>query len=242
MVAKRNLVEIKRRDKRGRVVGLDYALDEPMSVLRPEKRAPMLWANHPLGRSFVQKLLRGFYDKGDVQMLAMLTTVFAMETLAYSENDVSKEVHSGVVTIRFKNREKFDAGRQTHNIKAGLLDFKERGAHSRWRQSYADQLHAWGLPFARLEILQLNTTASSLSADGQGSTLSFERRSSRETAVPAQCEVCWELVHGYCLYCAECEHACHPGCAEGLFDGQDLGSRACLLGCGCECDENASPV
>ncbi|KAJ9623580.1 hypothetical protein H2203_005842 [Taxawa tesnikishii (nom. ined.)] len=73
VLAKRALVSIKRKDS-----GLDLSFDEPEAVSKPQLTARVKWGNHPLASAWlIRSLFQHCEQRGDVQMLAMLSCVFA---------------------------------------------------------------------------------------------------------------------------------------------------------------------
>lgn len=73
VLAKRALVSIRRSDS-----GVDLSFDEPESVSNPLCKGLVKWGNHPVGNTWlVRSLFEHFEKRADVQMLAMLSCVFA---------------------------------------------------------------------------------------------------------------------------------------------------------------------
>lgn len=73
VLAQRALVQIKRKDS-----GLDLSFDEPDSVSNPQKLAHVRWGNHPFANPWLVQALFDHFEKiADVQMLAMLSCIFA---------------------------------------------------------------------------------------------------------------------------------------------------------------------
>ena len=229
IVARRNLVEIKRHDGRGNATGLDFAYDDPKNVAFPSQRAPIYWANHPFGRTFIKNMLRNFMIQGDIQMLAMLTTVFTIASPCYMEEYKHRGTRSGLVKIKFKRLANLTS------MSLATLDDKDFHVHCQWRLNYADQLNAWGLPIARLEILQTNNIYHKREGVMLEHFPSLMSVSGRRTNEIAACSVCWEIIRGQCIICSECEHAYHPACKESYLLGHAGKHTPCAAGCGCCC-------
>lgn len=235
VVAKRNLVEIKRRDGHGNPIGVDYAFDEPTSVTKPLMWAPVEWQNHPFGQKLVKKMLHTFECQGDVQMLAMLTYVFSMKGPSYKQQDTSAQITSGAVRIRFKSKNSCGGDKVATDSKgASLLDHHDHLRHCAWRQNYADQLYAWGMTFARLEILQANGNNTKTRAVDEEAKIELVPAKDVEKGPLATCTICWEIIQGLCVTCPGCAHSTHPGCSEVWAQEQGL-TTPCASGCGCVC-------
>ena len=230
VVARRNLVEIKRRDGQGNPIGIDYAFDEPVRVTKPIVQAPVDWLSHPFGNDLVAKLLDIFKETRDIQMLAMLTTVFAMASPRFDLHRNPDELQSGRVRLKFKNKERYSTARR----KRSLLSPHDFEYHCAWRQCYADQLYAWGMPFARLEILQPNGAQKETSAMIRTIRSTFKPENDTEDSIPAICTICLETVQGICATCSECAHATHPDCLE-MWIGDEQSDSQCPAGCTCSC-------
>lgn len=73
VLARRSVVRIRRKDS-----GLDVTFDEPESVAKPQLTGRVKWGRHPLAHTWLIPELFKHYEKmADVQMLAMLSCVFA---------------------------------------------------------------------------------------------------------------------------------------------------------------------
>lgn len=73
VLAQRALVQIKRKDS-----GLDLFFDEPEAVSNPKQSGHVKWGNHPFSMSWLVQALFDYFERiADVQMLAMLSCVFA---------------------------------------------------------------------------------------------------------------------------------------------------------------------
>ena len=72
VLARRALVRIKRKDS-----GLDLAFDESESVTNPPLNARVKWGHHPIVTWLIPALFDHFERLADVQMLAMLSCIFA---------------------------------------------------------------------------------------------------------------------------------------------------------------------
>ena len=85
VLAQRALVRINRIDS-----GLDLSFDEPNGILDPHERSLVKWGNHPFsGNWLVQRLFDHFEKIADVQMLAMLSCVFAQSSVERSADQIS---------------------------------------------------------------------------------------------------------------------------------------------------------
>ena len=235
LAARRNLVEIKRRDGRGNAIGVDYAFDEAVDVISPSSRAPVQWDNHPFGRKLLKKILSAFERKHDVQMLAMLTCVLAKETLKYNNHIYTDQSTSSAVRIKYKNRERFGLSDTPYKQPLTLLDPADAHRHDAWRANYANQLYAWNLPFARLEMLQASASSKNATRSGEDNVTQSEilMRSGGDSI--ATCTLCWERVLGFSIACPACMHQIHPACLEAWAAAQGEEGVLCAAGCGCTC-------
>ena len=79
LVAKRTLVQIKRKDGSWLPDGdYDLSFDEPDSVVRPSHISRVKWGSHPFGGAWlIPKLFEYFEAQSDLLMLGMLATVLA---------------------------------------------------------------------------------------------------------------------------------------------------------------------
>ena len=235
VVAKRNLVEIKRRDGRGNAIGVDYAFDEPLHVIKPLVWAPVQWDSHPFGQQFVKKMLQTFESLRDAQMLAMLTYVFALETPKYKQHDTPKMIESGSVRIKLKGKQHSRASNADTVGTVPILDPKDFDQHCAWRQNYADQLYAWGMTFARLEMLQHNGTKTKMTTADRETKVGLLPVGEVEEGPVARCMICWEVIQGLCVTCPDCTHSTHLACSEAWAQEQSS-DLPCTAGCGCVCE------
>ncbi|EOA91015.1 hypothetical protein ACJQWK_11422 [Exserohilum turcicum] len=72
VLARRALVKIKRKDS-----GLDLAFDEADNVANPTLKARVKWGHHSIVARLIPSLFNHFEHLADVQMLAMLSCIFA---------------------------------------------------------------------------------------------------------------------------------------------------------------------
>jgi hypothetical protein len=73
VLARRMLIPFQRNDS-----GLDLSFDEPEAVLHPQETALIKWGTHPFAGSWlIEKLFTYFEDLADIQMLGMLSCIFA---------------------------------------------------------------------------------------------------------------------------------------------------------------------
>ncbi|KAL9083847.1 MAG: hypothetical protein Q9159_005523 [Coniocarpon cinnabarinum] len=239
--AKRNLVEIKRRDRRGKIVGTDTAFDEPREVTEPSRRAPVVWVHHPFGRALARKLLRLYQERGDVQMLAMLVTVFALHCPEHTTVEQRQEVEAGRAKVKFKNLDKFGTSRIGRSHRTLLYGIMDPNAIALWRQNYAEQLYAWGLHLERSEMLRAVTSLPSAAANEELSTVSVDLTVSRARGAKPICSICYELVQGYCTSRSSCGQTCHATCMEAMAQTEPRRDIAYAMGCNCDCTDDDVP-
>jgi len=73
VLARRLLIPSQRNDS-----GLDLSFDEPEAVLRPQETALIKWGTHPFAGSWLIDTLFAYFENlADVQMLGMLSCIFA---------------------------------------------------------------------------------------------------------------------------------------------------------------------
>ncbi|KAL9054072.1 MAG: hypothetical protein Q9162_004401 [Coniocarpon cinnabarinum] len=239
--AKRNLVEIKRRDRRGKVVGTSTAFDEPREVTEPSRRAPVVWVHHPFGRALARKLLRLYQERGDVQMLAMLATVFALHCPEHTTVEQRQEVEAGRAKVKFKNLDKFGMSRIGRSHRTLLYGIMDSNAIALWRQNYAEQLYAWGLHLERSEMLKAVASLPSAAANEESSTVSADLTVSWARGAKPICSICYELVQGYCTSCSSCGQTCHATCMEAMAQTEPRRDVAYAMGYKCDCTDDDVP-
>ena len=85
VVAKRALVSVRKKDS-----GINLLFDEPEAVTNPAYTGLVKWGNHPLGGSWLIRLIfHGFEKLADVQMLAMLSCFFADDVGTHNKSTTS---------------------------------------------------------------------------------------------------------------------------------------------------------
>lgn len=170
-------------------------------------------------------------------MLAMVVCVLSKPTQPYHRDSPQGVGASGTNTttsglgIRYHNSARFDPGRNAAATQ--LLDPADSAAHIAWRELYAEQLYAWGLHEARLEVL---------TAGGGGA---FGRSRAEETVVGelvggdeegegeeeeewrGECGICHRALGGDVKGCSHCGSECHAVCwehwaHEELYQGYEV--------------------
>lgn len=171
------------------------------------------------------------------------------------------------VSIRMTNSAEFDLGYGSQ--KSRLLDGIDEDSILNYRRKYAELLYSWDLPYERIQMLKFNFEGSE-SSESIPHTREFscyygirnrkvfdEKLSLLDLISPVQtatsnswnspkrnkiqyCSLCNLVASKRILFCLNCEHVLHFGCAASWWNSGEDDDQTCPTGCGCDCASSNS--
>ncbi|KAI9719509.1 MAG: hypothetical protein M1828_006216 [Chrysothrix sp. TS-e1954] len=243
-MATRAMVLVTKKDASGNS-SQQMKFDEPPAIRYPYKRSMIKWGNHPFGRDLVKKLLSDFEQRRDVQMLAMLSCVFAMQPTEYTQppplsftpgepdsesedDDIPPQFRRSKnppvdPIITFKNQEKFDNSNRAHQA---LLSADDKARHRAWRLHYGEQLLAWELHQSRAGVLKFNELMPA------GMQIEDPEPITGPGAI--RCTICLSTLDKMSMACLLCGCEAHQRCIstwKAMNGDRELLEELCPNGC-----------
>lgn len=175
------------------------------------------------------------------------------------------------VLITISNAEELDL--RAGSLASNLLSCIDQSTLKIYRKNYAELLYSWGLPYERIQVLKFNhydgsqneftpTVYSEFSCQyairnkkfhdinqellSPLSPMKFASPNAWNTVKRSQiqyCSLCNQIVSKLVLFCLDCEHVLHFGCAASWWVEMDgVSGENCPTGCGCNCESSKSAL